>query len=309
MTPLSISFGIKTNRKKEWKLAAVVASLLAQGIDPERSEILITGDTDFSAIDGEMARRVTLLPDPDSAANGRLATMMNRLAGAARHPWICLCDDDILFTDGWYEKVCRFIEAHPEVDVCSFPIRNTDGSRFWDWAIHIDGAGSHLIDPVAADQRLYITGGMVLMKHEVWQSQRWDETRGFYQFEDVEWSRRVIAADFTVALCSSAFVLHNDWRYLQIGQGVKCIKDIGDVIAAADRPQANYVYRQFLAEAGKSLDQIGSALADLRWKQLPEMAAGGDAMKLAQAIEMLSRIETALANLGGATKKLGDYAG
>ena len=307
MNTLSISFGIKTNRKKEWRLAAVVASMLAQTVDPGQSEILITGDTDFTLIDGEMARRVTLLPDPDSAANGRLATMMNRLAGAARHPWICLTDDDILLTDGWYEKVCHFIEAHPDVDVCSFPIRNTDGSRFWDWAIY-DG-GPYLIDPVAADQRLYITGGMVLMKREVWEAQKWDETRGFYEFEDVEWSQRVVAADFTVALCRSAFVLHNDWRYVQIGQRVRRLPEMSDVIAAADRPQANFVYRQFLAEAGTSLDQIGAALADLRWKQLPDMAAGGDPAKLAQAIEMLSRIEGALANLGGATRQLGDYAG
>lgn len=308
MDPLSISFGIKTNRKKEWKLAAVIASMLAQGIDPDHSEIIVTGDTDFSVIDGEMRRRITLLPDTGSAANGRLATMMNRLAGAAKHPWICLSDDDILFTDGWYEKVCRFVAAHPEVDVCSFPIRNTDGSRYFDWAIHIDGDGSYLIDPDTADQRLYITGGMVLMKREVWQSQQWDEKRGFYQLEDVEWSRRVIAAGFTVALCNSAFVLHNDWRYLQVGQGVKCIKEIGEVIAIADRPQANYVYRRFLAEAGISLDQIGAALSDLRWKQLPEMA-GGDPMKLAQIIQTLGQIETGLANLGGVTKKLGGYAG
>ena len=85
MDPLSISFGIKTNRKKEWKLAAVIASLLAQGIDPGRREILVTGDTDFSVIDGEMARQIRPLPDLDSAANGRLPRMMNALAGAAVH--------------------------------------------------------------------------------------------------------------------------------------------------------------------------------------------------------------------------------
>lgn len=308
MDPLSISFGIKTNRKKEWKLAAVIASMLAQGVEPGRREILVTGDTDFSVIDGEMAKQIRLLPDPDSAANGRLSKMMNNLAAAASHPWICLCDDDIIFTDGWYEKVCRFIAAHPEVDVCSFPIRNTDGSRFWDWAIHIDGDGSHLIDPGGADQRVYITGGMVLMKRKVWEAQRWDEERGFYQFEDVEWSRRVIADDFTVALCNSAFVLHNDWRYLQVGSGIKCMKDIGDVIAAANRPQANYVYRQFLDEAGKSIEQILAALEELRWKKLPELGQA-DPMKLAQAIELLGLVESSLSGLGGVTRKLGDYAG
>jgi hypothetical protein len=308
MDPLSISFGIKTNRKKEWKLAAVIASILAQGIEAAQREILVTGDTDFSVIDGEMAKQIRLLPDLDAAANGKLAKMMNTLAGAAIHPWICLCDDDIIFTDGWYEKVCRFIAAHPEVDVCTFPIRNTDGSRFWDWAVHVDGQ-SVLIDPNVADQRLYVTGGMVLMRREVWQKVQWNADLGFYQGEDVDWSRRMIAADFTVALCSAAFVMHNDWRYLQVGPGVKCLKDIGDAIAAADRPTANHVYRQFLEESGKSLDQMVAALQELRWKQLPDMAAGGDAMKLSQAIEMLGRVESALANLGGVTRKLGDYAG
>jgi len=307
MDPLSISFGIKTNRKKEWKLAAVVASQLAQGIDPERCEILITGDTDFSVIDGSLGARVRLLPDPESAANGRLAKMMNTLAGAAKHPWICLCDDDIILTDGWYEKVCHFIAAHPEVDVCTFPIRNTDGSRFWDWAVHVDGH-STLIDPDRADQRVYITGGMVLMRSQVWQAQQWNESLGFYQGEDVEWSRRVVAADFTVALCTAAYVLHNDWRYLQVGHAIKRVNEISEAIAVSDRPMANYIYRRFLAEAGASLAQIASVLQDLRWNQLPALAPQNLA-GLAQAIEALNRVEAALDTMGGAARKLGDYAG
>jgi hypothetical protein len=314
MNEVSISFGIKTNRKKEWKLISVIASILAQNVDPAKSEILITGDTDFSFLGSEMAARVRCIPDQAAAANGRLAKMMNTLAREAQHPWICLCDDDILFCDGWYDKVCTYLAEHQDaVDVLSFPIRNVDGSRFWDWAIDTGapqppfGQASYLIDPRTADPRIYITGGFVLMRREVWLAHQWDEARGFYQGEDSDWSHRVVGAGVRVALCSSAYVIHNDWRYLQIGHFVPRFGDVKEAMKAVNRPIANALFGQYLDETRKALEGLRTFVGHVRWEEVSKLPTE-DKAKLAQVIEMLGRVEGSIDELTDAAKKLGEYA-
>jgi len=306
MDPISISFCIKTNRKKEWKLVAVIASILSLGIDPEKMEILVTGDTDFTVIEGEMARRIRRIPDLPSAANGRLATMMNTLAREARHPWVCMFDDDVIFCEGWYEKVCLYLADHPDVDLCAFPIRNTDGSRFWDWAIHTEGR-SILIDPRATDPRLYVTGTLGMLKREIWQTHKWDDSRGFYEFEDTDWSQRVIAAGHKPGFCTGAFVLHNDWRYFQVGPGIHRAKDFRESAAVSERPMANAIFRQFLDEMGKALEGVGGFAGDLRWKAVPALPVE-DKAKLAELVAALGALEDRLREIGAAAKNLSDYA-
>ena len=306
-SPIAISFGIKTNRKKEWKLVSLVASILAQGLPADSMEILITGDTDFSCLDGRMAESVRLIPDPDSAADARISIMLNRLAREAAHPWICLCDDDIVLCDGWYEKVCHFIAEHPDVMACTFPLRNPDGSRCWDWSIHVDGR-SALIDPGTPSPHLYLTGGIVMIRREVWDAHKWNESLRITDHEDVEWSQRVLKAGLPAGLCTAAYVLHNDWRYWQLGPGVKCSKDVRETIAVADRPMANAAYRRFLVEAGRSLASLSAALNELRWGGLPSLPTE-DKAKLAEIIQALGVVEAGVSGLGEITKKLGDYAG
>lgn len=306
MDPVSVSFCIKTNRKKEWKLISSIASILSLGIQPGHFEILVTGDTDFAFLDGEMAKHVRAVPDRESADNGRLATMMNTLAREAAHPWILMCDDDLVFCEGWYEKLCLFLAGNPDVDLCAFPIRNVDGSRFWDWAIFTEDR-SILIDPRAQDPRMYVTGTIGLLRRAVWDAHKWDDSRGFYQNEDTDWSQRAIAAGCKVALCKAAYVLHNDWRYFQVGPGIHRSKEMADSVAVADRPLANSVFGQYLEEIRQALASLGGGVGDIRWQGLAGLNTE-DKGRLAEIIGALGVVEDKLGEVANAVKTLRDLA-
>jgi hypothetical protein len=161
-----------------------------------------------------------LLPVPEAAAKGLLGRMYNTLAAQAQFENICLMDDDIILTDGWYAKLVESLKNR-SFDVVSFPIKNTDGSRFWDWVAWQPGWEAPALLPynqTSPDQ--YVTGGMVLLRRAVWEVVKWSDSLGFYQQEDHDWSRRVWAAGFRLCFCPSAFVLHNDWRYYRKGIGI-----------------------------------------------------------------------------------------
>ena len=231
---MNISFGIRTNLQKPHKLAMGIHSILSQGIPTECFEILITGKTDSSLLRDEFAQKIRLLPDSEAAEKGLLGRMYNTLAANAQFENICLLDDDILLLDGWYAKLVEHLKNH-NFDVVSFPIKNTDGSRFWDWVAWRSGWEAPTLlryNQTSPDQ--YVTGGVVLVKRAVWDTVKWSESLGFYQGEDSEWSHRAWSAGFKLAFCPSAFVLHNDWRYYRMGIGVSKYANI--ITATQDLP-------------------------------------------------------------------------
>jgi Tfp pilus assembly protein PilF len=229
---VKISFGIKTNRKNEFKTIALIFSILSQNINSENFEILITGDTDFNYIPETIFKsyKITLIKDLESANNARLATMLNTIVREAKYDYVCSCDDDIIFTDGWYKKLCIFLKNNPSAKIISFPIKNTDGSRFWDWAYNDSQSGSQLANLGEKSNQVYVTGGMVVLHKQVWQEVKWDESRGFYQKEDVDWSERARKAGYTIEFCTHASVLHNDWRYFQSGTKVIKSKKLEEIL-------------------------------------------------------------------------------
>ncbi|CAD5962153.1 UDP-N-acetylglucosamine--peptide N-acetylglucosaminyltransferase [Planktothrix tepida] len=229
---VKISFGIKTNRKNEFKTIAVIFSILSQNINSENFEILITGDTDFKYIPETIFKsyKIRLIKDIESANNGKLATMLNTIVREARYDYVCSCDDDIIFTDGWYQKLCIFLKNNPSSKIISFPIKNTDGSRFWDWAYNDSQSGSQLANLGEKSNQVYVTGGMVVLHKQVWQTVKWDDSKGFYQKEDVDWSERVRKAGYTIEFCTHASVLHNDWRYFQSGTKVIKSKKLEEIL-------------------------------------------------------------------------------
>ena len=227
---MKITFGIRTNLQRPHKLAMGIHSILSQGIPADRFEILITGKTDSPLLAGEFAQTIRLLPDSEAAEKGLLGRMYNTLAATAKFENICLLDDDILLLDGWYAKLVEHL-GNQQFDVVSFPIKNTDGSRFWDWVAWRPGWEAPALlryNQTSTDQ--YVTGGMVLIKRGVWEIVKWSNSLGFYQSEDADWSHRAWAAGFRLSFCRAAFVLHNDWRYYRMGIGVSKYSDIGSAI-------------------------------------------------------------------------------
>ena len=208
------SFCIITNGARPEKLQREIQSIRALAIPAY--EILVGGAVP-PWVEGE---NVTTVPVPEAAQAGRLGEMRNRLTERARYDHLVVADDDMFFTTDFY----RGVLAHGEdYDVLCVRLLNPDGSRFWDWASY-GGPDVHtLLDyEVAEDPNLYVTGGLCIMKARVADRVQWDEGRGFYQQEDIDFSARLKKAGMRISFCRQATVVHDDARYTQVGRQVFC---------------------------------------------------------------------------------------
>jgi hypothetical protein len=203
------SFCIITNGRRPEKLAREIESIRALGI-PD-FEILVGGDPP----PGLASAGVRTLRLVDAAANGRLGEMRNALCRAARYDHLVVADDDMLFHPDYYEGLKAFGEDY---DVLCVRLLNPDGTRYWDWATHGGPTGHHLLAYDETDPHVYVTGGLCVLKAPVFDRVQWDEQRGFYQHEDVDFSERLKQAGFRIRFCKASTVTHNDPSLTQMGE-------------------------------------------------------------------------------------------
>lgn len=71
-----------------------------------------------------------------------------------------------------------------------------------------------------------MTGGLAVMRSHVHDTVPWDDERGFYQGEDVEWSSRLRAAGFRIHFDRRGKVTHQDPRYTQHGRVMRFRQDL-----------------------------------------------------------------------------------
>ncbi|MGE3310935.1 MAG: FkbM family methyltransferase, partial [Limisphaerales bacterium] len=203
------SFCIITGGARPEKLARQIESIRALGL--ENFEILVGGEIHQVP---EGIRTVDLTP---YARAGRLGMMRNTLGRLAAFDHLIVTDDDIVFDPGFADGLRRFGEGY---DVMAVRILNTDNSRFWDWASTGGVKGPALLDYWDADPDVYVTGGICVLKSEVLDQVAWDEVRGFYQAEDVDFSSRLKAAGFQIRFNPFSVVVHDDDRYSRVGRVV-----------------------------------------------------------------------------------------
>lgn len=207
--PLAISFCLITNGKRPEKLRCEIESIRALGI-PEY-EILVGGEVPAGFED------VIIVPVVDGARNGRLGEMRNRLVERARFPHLVVADDDMVFHKDFYAGLQRF---GPDYEVQCVRLLNPDGTRFWDWATCGGTKGQRLLAYGDHDSHIYPTGGFCVIKAEVARQVRWDESRGFYQGEDVDFAARLRNRGITISCNRFSTVTHDDPRYTQRGDQV-----------------------------------------------------------------------------------------
>lgn len=146
----------------------------------------------------------------DKRRTGRLGLLRNIGCRKTDNPIIVVIDDDIYLHDDWYAGLQKYGD---DFDILSCKILNPDGSRFWDWKINIDGKNALLdYDKVSPD--ISLTGGLTIMKRRVFERVQWDEERGFYQAEDVDFTERAKAAGFRIAFNPHSTAMH-DGPYTQ----------------------------------------------------------------------------------------------
>lgn len=200
-----ISFCIISNGNRQQKLEQLVQNIQAQGI-PEY-EIIIVGIA-------EPLPGVKFISLPAAAQSGQTSVLRNTAAAQARFQTLVFSDDDIVLMHGWFSSLQPHLETQ---DILISKLLNLDGTRHWDWAT-IDGPKGHrLLNYTETDPHLYFTSGLLVVKAHVWQTIRWNETLGFYENEDVDFSQRAIRAGFSAKLCLDSIAVHDDPYYTQVG--------------------------------------------------------------------------------------------
>ena len=218
---------------KRWdKVCALVESIKAQNLP--RYEIILSGVLN-NQIPG-----VDFIEMKDEAQAGRTSSMRNRAMQAARYETIVMSDDDIVLDKNFANAVVDHI-GH--FDVLCVRMRNPDGSRLWDWATAGGPTGQHLLNYDEIDEFLYVSSGIfVIAKYALEKFGYFDETRGFYQAEDLEFSQRIRAKGAVIQFCAQAGALHNDTRYTQFDDYPRRIANFSVWEEIADGVSARGLY-------------------------------------------------------------------
>jgi hypothetical protein len=209
------SFCIITDGKRPQRLQEELASIRALAL--AHYEIIVAGNVPDALPDD-----VRGIHAPELAFTGRLGAMRNRACDAARYETLIVADDDMLFHPEFGEA----LRQGGDWDVLCVRLLNPDGTRYWDWATIGGPRGHMLLDYDDTDAHVYVTGGLAVMRAPVHERVRWDDERGFYQGEDVEWSARLRAAGMRIRFNPTGRVTHQDARYTQVGRVMHFRQDL-----------------------------------------------------------------------------------
>jgi len=215
--PKGFSFGIITNGQRPQKLVNLVESIDSQRLHPDHYEIMVAGAVNWF----KGYERIRRVPMEDAAREGRLGAMRNALAQAARFNKFVSLDDDFLLHPKWAEAV---EEVQGDFDIATGIILNPDLSRYCDWVNIIENYTFLRAYHETFDKCQYVTGGYGIYKDFIFQEHRWNDELGFYQGEDVSFSRRLFEAGYQLKFIPQAIVMHDDERYRQKGYGVIRLK-------------------------------------------------------------------------------------
>ncbi len=207
------SFGIITNGKRNEKLASLISTIHRQNLKPENYEILVAGCVD----DIPSNTGIRKFHMDKAAAEGRLGAMRNVISTEATfNKFVCL-DDDFLLHPKWADAVT---EIKGDFDVATGIIVNPDLSRYCDWVNFIENATFLRSYNEMFDKCQYVTGGYGIYKDVIFREHSWNEDLGFYQGEDVSFSKKLFDAGYQLKFIPKAIVMHDDERYRQKGYGV-----------------------------------------------------------------------------------------
>jgi polyhydroxyalkanoate synthesis regulator phasin len=219
LKPHGYSFGIITNGKRNEKLANLITSIRNQSLPNDRYEVLIAGSVD--EIRGyDQIRKFSM---DQAASEGRLGAMRNVLAKAAAFNKFVSLDDDFLLHPKWAEAV---EEIGGNFDIATGIIVNPDLSRYCDWVNIIENYTFLRAYHEAFDKCQYVTGGYGIYKDFIFLEHSWNDNLGFYQGEDVSFSKRLFDAGYQLKFVPKAVVMHDDENYRQKGYGVIRLKSV-----------------------------------------------------------------------------------
>ena len=190
---MNFSFGIITSNMVDTK---VIESIENQNID--NYEIIIVGGN------SKFGNNIKHIPFDEK--KGKFTTKKNIITKNAKYDNIVYMHDYYYLNDNWYEGFKKFGE---DWDICMNVVLNQDGSRFRDWVICYDrnlesrdfslnevkqGKSTRYLPPYDYNktENMYVSGGYWLAKKYVMEEEPLDESLGWGEAEDYEWSERVL---------------------------------------------------------------------------------------------------------------------
>ena len=209
MNDIQWTFGIVTGFEDYQRLDEILKSIRALSI-PEYEIILIGGGNSEFVV---FAEDVRVIDFDESQKPKWITRKKNILVNEAKYDNIVLMHDYHVFDKDWYENFKYF---GTEWDICSCPQYLITGARnpmdwsLWDKPGH-GRAWSLNYDDWSQTQYMYISGGFFIVKKHVLQQEPLDESRGWNEEEDVEWSMRV-RNKYVMKCNSGSVVRHNKWH-------------------------------------------------------------------------------------------------
>ena len=208
MHDIPLTFGIITIYEDKNRLSEIVQNIRSLGVP--RYEILFVGGGDSSEIEGGDIAKI----DFDESVKPRWITRKkNILVQNSKYENIVLMHDYHVFDSQWYEEFKKF---GTDWDICSCPQHLINGARnpmdwsLWDKPGH-GRAWALPYDDWNQTQYMYISGGFFMVKKHVMLEEPLDESRGWNEEEDVEWSMRV-RNKYVMKCNGQSIVRHNKWH-------------------------------------------------------------------------------------------------
>jgi glycosyltransferase involved in cell wall biosynthesis len=213
-----ISFCIPTNGKRIEKTIKTIKSIKAQNWNNVQHEVILCGKIeDFKNI-----KDIILIDKTEEAESRKVASLRNSAASKSKFENIVWCDDDVIFDKSWLDNLIKYSNNN-SWNVLGNKVLNPDGTRYWDRAIlnpHCMVSYEHSEN----DTRLYQSSAFIMVRREVFDTVKWDETKLVHSDkegqipEDVQYSFDLTKNDYRISFNSSSLVWHNDDSYMGINE-------------------------------------------------------------------------------------------
>lgn len=186
--------------------------IITDGQEPDKLQRLL------ASISAQSFPEVEVIIVKDEKREGHLGKLRNAGCKQAKFYRLIVLDDDMLLHPDFYPGLVKYYKAFGYGQVLSCRIVNPDNTRYWDWKAHENGK-NWLLDYGDEHPSVSLTGGLCIFDKGIFDRVQWDETRGFYQEEDVDFSSRLKQAGIKIEFNPFSTVTH-DAPYTQIGTGV-----------------------------------------------------------------------------------------
>ena len=193
---MNFTFGICTTSGNKERVKNIISSIKRNNVPPSKCEIVVVGNV---FLPGFTQYIVRVIPFDETKKSGWITKKKNIITERATFENIVYMHDYVVLEDGWYKTMCDY---GGDWDLLMTRINNHDGTRYRDWALCGSWINNPFVEPNTTkalvpyeEKRLsrwqYFSGAYWIAKKEFMKANRLDETLGWGEGEDVEWSLRV----------------------------------------------------------------------------------------------------------------------